>query len=156
MHDRILAAPIPARDTEFRALTLIQPWATLIAQGRKTIETRTWQTTYRGWLAIHAGKSTDLVDDASKHIFGAVVAIARLVDCRPMTAEDEPAALVRSEPGRYAWELADVRSLDTPIAMRGFQGLWRPKPAALASLRSQIEALDASTKATSHNISQEA
>lgn len=141
MTDRISATSIPAPDTELRALTLIQPWATFIVQGHKTIETRTWQTAYRGWLAIHAAKSTDLVDDPAKHTFGAVVAIARLVDCRPMTVEDEPAALVRSEPGRYAWDLADVRSFDTPIPMRGYQGLWRPKHAALASLRSHIETL---------------
>ena len=136
----------PAHDSQpppIRALTLIQPWATLIVQGHKTIETRTWQTAYQGWLAIHAGKSTDLVDDPAKHTFGAIVAIARLVDCRPITVEDEPAALVKSEPGRYAWELTDVCPLDTPIPMRGYQGLWRPKPAALKTLRLQIETLAA-------------
>lgn len=37
-----------------KALTLTQPWATLIALGAKTIETRSWATTYRGPLAIHA------------------------------------------------------------------------------------------------------
>ncbi len=40
-----------------RALTLHQPWASLIALGVKTIETRSWSTSYRGPLAIHAGKS---------------------------------------------------------------------------------------------------
>lgn len=38
-----------------KALTLHQPWASLIAFGVKTIETRGWKTTYRGPLAIHAG-----------------------------------------------------------------------------------------------------
>ena len=37
-----------------KALSLRQPWASLIADGRKTIETRTWRTHYRGPLAIHA------------------------------------------------------------------------------------------------------
>jgi activating signal cointegrator 1 len=37
-----------------KALTLWQPWASLIALGQKTIETRCWQTPYRGPLAIHA------------------------------------------------------------------------------------------------------
>lgn len=40
-----------------RALTIRQPWATLIARGAKTIETRSWSTKYRGPLAIHAGQS---------------------------------------------------------------------------------------------------
>jgi hypothetical protein len=37
-----------------KALTLWQPWASLIALGVKTIETRSWPTKYRGPLAIHA------------------------------------------------------------------------------------------------------
>lgn len=39
-----------------KALTLTQPWATLVAIGAKQIETRSWNTTYRGPLAIHAAK----------------------------------------------------------------------------------------------------
>lgn len=39
-----------------KALTITQPWATLIAQGQKRIETRSWSTNYRGPLAIHASK----------------------------------------------------------------------------------------------------
>jgi activating signal cointegrator 1 len=37
-----------------RVLTLTQPWATLVAIGEKEIETRSWATSYRGPLAIHA------------------------------------------------------------------------------------------------------
>jgi hypothetical protein len=40
-----------------KALTLTQPYATLIAIGAKRIETRSWSTRYRGPLAIHAAKS---------------------------------------------------------------------------------------------------
>jgi hypothetical protein len=39
-----------------KALTLTQPWATLVAIGAKRIETRSWNTYYRGSLAIHASK----------------------------------------------------------------------------------------------------
>jgi len=39
-----------------KALTLTQPWATLVAIGAKRIETRSWDTRYRGPLAIHAAK----------------------------------------------------------------------------------------------------
>jgi activating signal cointegrator 1 len=38
-----------------KAITLTQPWATLVAIGAKKIETRSWATKYRGPLAIHAG-----------------------------------------------------------------------------------------------------
>ena len=43
-----------------KALTIRQPWASLIAAGVKTIETRSWSTRYRGPLAIHAGKASTL------------------------------------------------------------------------------------------------
>ena len=39
-----------------KALTLTQPWATLVALGAKSFETRGWSTNYRGPLAIHAAK----------------------------------------------------------------------------------------------------
>lgn len=40
-----------------RCISLWQPWATLIAIGAKKIETRSWSTSYRGPLAIHAAKT---------------------------------------------------------------------------------------------------
>ena len=39
-----------------KTITLTQPWASLVAIGVKQIETRSWQTSYRGPLAIHAAK----------------------------------------------------------------------------------------------------
>lgn len=47
-----------------KALTIYQPWASLIALGAKTIETRSWRTSYRGPLAIHAGTTLALLGDA--------------------------------------------------------------------------------------------
>jgi hypothetical protein len=43
-----------------RALTLWQPWASLIAWGAKRYETRSWETTYRGPIAIHAAMNQDM------------------------------------------------------------------------------------------------
>jgi hypothetical protein len=40
--------------TSVKALTLWQPWATFMAMGVKRNETRSWSTTHRGSLAIHA------------------------------------------------------------------------------------------------------
>lgn len=40
-----------------KVLTIKQPWATLIAEGIKTYEFRTWKTNYRGRILIHAGKT---------------------------------------------------------------------------------------------------
>ncbi|HBX22633.1 MAG TPA: ASCH domain-containing protein [Desulfotomaculum sp.] len=80
-----------------KTLSLIQPWATLVAIGAKRIETRSWATKYRGPLAIHASKKVDRVICLKKefaiplneHGFvlvkdlpvGAVIATCTLVDC---------------------------------------------------------------------------
>lgn len=42
-----------------KAITIIQPYATLIAVGEKGLETRGWPTKHRGELAIHAGMKID-------------------------------------------------------------------------------------------------
>jgi len=39
-----------------KILTLTQPWATLVAIGAKTYETRNWSTSFRGPIGIHAAK----------------------------------------------------------------------------------------------------
>jgi activating signal cointegrator 1 len=41
-------------EPSMRAISLWQPWASLIALGAKTIETRSWRTNYRGEIAIAA------------------------------------------------------------------------------------------------------
>lgn len=40
-----------------KAITLYQPWASLVVSGWKAIETRSWGTRYRGMIAIHASKA---------------------------------------------------------------------------------------------------
>ena len=46
-----------------RGLTLHQPWASLVAEGRKEYETRSWSTLFTGLVAIHAGKEKRYLDD---------------------------------------------------------------------------------------------
>lgn len=43
-----------------KCLSLYQPWASLIAAGWKTVETRDWYTGHRGALAIHAATKRDM------------------------------------------------------------------------------------------------
>lgn len=42
-----------------KTLSIRQPWADLIIQGRKTLELRTWTVKYRGLLAIHASQTVE-------------------------------------------------------------------------------------------------
>ena len=103
-----------------KALSLRQPWASLIADGRKTIETRTWRTRYRGPLAIHA--SAHPCGDLP---IGGIVAVAWLYDCRPMEIADEDAACIALFDGAYAWLLANVEPV-LLIPCKGRLGLWTP------------------------------
>ncbi len=52
--DDKIAGAAPVERLVIRGLTLTQPWADLVALGAKRIETRSWSTSYRGLLAIHA------------------------------------------------------------------------------------------------------
>ncbi len=93
-----------------KAISLWQPWATFVALGVKTIETRSWKTSYRGPLAIHAakrrpddgyggehwqcprGSGTVMLANDLDRVFhpmplGAIVATCSLVDVAPMLPE---------------------------------------------------------------------
>ncbi len=53
---------------EYSVLSIKQPWATLLAHGRKTIEVRRWQTRFRGQLLIHAAGIPDERPEAWQHV----------------------------------------------------------------------------------------
>jgi hypothetical protein len=137
-----------------KALTICQPYASLIClpeadPRHKRIENRTWPTSYRGPLLIHAGKSRDWLDiddmdddltgvdleyDLPLHemAFGAVVATAKLLNCVTL----ESIMLGRYDDiypwakdhmhaeGPWCWILGEVVALPEPIPARGAQGLW--------------------------------
>jgi len=118
-----------------KALTVCQPYAELIACGEKWVENRRWPTSYRGPLAIHAGKSRTWLgptDESLYHnmAFGAIVAVCRLDACvrfNSITGSHDPkmielAAHEHTE-GPWCWVLRDVRRI-TPVPCRGAQGLW--------------------------------
>lgn len=167
-----------------RGITLTQPYATLVAVGAKAIETRSWATSFRGPIAIHAAQGLGPVGgklglqalcadspfreviaplvhevhqtragerfpswDLMRLPFGAIVAVAELVSCVPVESArfvgsasdgwshertglswpltDQERAFGDYSPNRYAWLLADIRRLPTPIPYRGALGLWR-------------------------------
>lgn len=115
------------------ALTICQPYADLIANGSKLIENRTWPTSYRGRLAIHAGKSRAWLmddEDPAAFVFGAIVAVATLADCLELRSASWPSKYQHLKQhehcgGPWCWILEDVRRVATPIPFRGAQGLWQ-------------------------------
>ncbi len=61
------------------ALSLKQPWATLLARGRKTVEVRRWPTARRGRVLIHAARVPDARPEAWRHVSPELLAEARVV-----------------------------------------------------------------------------
>lgn len=90
-----------------KAITIWQPWASLIACEAKGFETRSWKTDYRGTIAIHAAQKpfdTKMYLDRELHPFaealnlpdiysfdklpyGCVIATAEIVDCLKVVKE---------------------------------------------------------------------
>ena len=103
-----------------KAISLHQPWASMIASGEKTIETRNWPTSYRGELLIVSTKKP-VVDDLP---LGMALCVVTLVDCFCMTKADEPEACCEVYLGAWAWWLQDVRVLKKPFPVRGSQGFY--------------------------------
>jgi len=151
-----------------KALSLTQPWATLIAIGAKRIETRSWSTRYRGPIAIHASKSMPLgcrafayADPAGRVLNdagillggdcrdlpkGAIVAVATLTGIeRTETILGMSQGLLRHEiefgdysRGRFGWVLSDVVPLLKPVPATGALGLWDVPPQILEQVESCV------------------
>lgn len=136
-----------------KALSLTQPWAQLMADGRKHIETRSWppfESAYGQLIAIHASKGWKRADvqqasawqyDADRLPRGAIIAIVRLRDAMP-TDRVRPgleAAFGDYAPGRWAWITELVKKLDAPIPCWGHLGLWGIPPHLAAQIEKEIK-----------------
>lgn len=127
-----------------KVLSIIEPYATLIKDGVKTIETRSWKTNYRGELYIHASstkmpreykENLELMSliDKEKLNYGSIICSCELVDCIEMTEQfiediknnNKTEYLIGLySTGRYAWILKNVKILDTPIKAKGHLNIW--------------------------------
>jgi predicted transcriptional regulator len=78
-----------------KCLSLKQPYAELLASGKKTIELRNWNTAFRGKFLVHASKNIDkdtsesLGIDYSRLVRGAIIGTAVLYDVKQYTNETE-------------------------------------------------------------------
>jgi activating signal cointegrator 1 len=130
-----------------KALSLLQPWASLVIIGAKRLETRSWSTKYRGDLLIHAstGRAGALLTFGlpfSKYIrdfnqlpFGAIIGQVNLTDVvsveqlplsdaaiNHLTLEER--AFGDYTKGRFAWVLEEPIQFSKPIPLKGTLGLW--------------------------------
>ncbi len=125
-----------------KVLSIKEPFATLIANGDKLIETRSWKTNYRGEILIHASGKTlakeyltneyviPLISNLPMN-FGNIICKANLVDCvymdddflKKIKLNAKEYNLGLYENGRYGWIFADVEPI-YPIPAKGKLNIW--------------------------------
>lgn len=127
-----------------KILSLWEPWASAMALGWKSWETRGWSTSYRGPLAIHAAKNTTAIKDETPAELeedaqdvgtriqfpktwplGQIIAVVELFDCvKTEVAKPSPleAILGNYMPERFAWQTRNLRRVKS-IPFKGMQGL---------------------------------
>lgn len=123
-----------------KVLSIKEPFATLIKDGVKRYETRSWKTNYRGEIYIHAsiGLSTSLNEEKGMSYLksdinpGYILCRCNLVECILM--DEDFINYIETETtekdygdyrlGRYAWELEVLEVLETPILAKGRLGIW--------------------------------
>lgn len=132
-----------------KALTIKEPWATLIIDGYKKYEFRSWKTNYRGKILIHAGMSEekDMLKKFKDYNLncskGMIIGEALLTDCILVTKEFEEELLKidktvygrESHEMKYAWELENVIKYDKPILIKGKLGLWNYEEETMHEMR---------------------
>jgi len=120
-----------------KTLTLYEPWATLIRMGRKTIETRSWGTDYRGPLAIHAGKQKPDIwacgefglDPKAMHC-GEILCIVNMIACYQFDLYTKPQIPDDQFPygdfhfGRFGHVYEMLYVLPRPIPVKGNRMFW--------------------------------
>lgn len=126
-----------------KVLTIREPFATLIKNKIKYIETRSWKTNYRGELYIQAGvakikkdvkdrNSLSKLYNEGELSYGNIICKCNLIDCVYMTEDFIKEEKKKNnnnfisghyEVGRYAWILDNVEPID-PIKVKGQLGIW--------------------------------
>ena len=121
-----------------KVISIKQPWASLIVAGYKKFEFRTWKTSYRGEILIHASKISDkenltrFADLNLTYPTGQIIGKAYLSDCLVMTRDFEDSLISENslvyganhDRDGYAFKLSNVKRLDEPININGNLGLW--------------------------------
>lgn len=133
-----------------KALTIKQPWASLIIRGGKDIENRDWRTTMRGVVAVHSSAKLDRneVEDAcdmmrgfvpgfSAERFqrdefppGVILGTVEIVDC--VTSSESPWFC-----GEYGFVLRNAIAFAKPIPCRGALSFWNVPDSLLPEMRDQ-------------------
>jgi hypothetical protein len=116
-----------------KVLSLKQPFAELILNGKKTIELRKWNTNFRGEFLIHSSKIPD-IDSMKKMGFdkllcGFILGKVKLINVKHYENEEEHLRdkdkhLASNFWGNYGFVLEGPVRFDNPITCKGNLGFW--------------------------------
>jgi len=117
-----------------KALTICNPYPELILRREKRVENRDWNTHYRGWLLLHAGKSKDWMDPADYYAYpdlswGAIVGRAEIVLCLTISTIrngplPERLLWLRTHEHVHGLYCLVTQRLAIPVPWKGAMGLW--------------------------------
>ena len=121
-----------------KVLTIREPWASLIINGYKKYEFRSWKTNYRGKILIHTSQKVEkemlsrFKDYNLNCIGGSIIGEAELTDCilvdenfnQNLRKIDNVVYGRSNHAEKYAWKLENVKKYDKPVPMKGKLGLW--------------------------------
>ena len=121
-----------------KVLTIREPWASLIINGYKKYEFRSWKTNYRGKILIHTSQKIEkemlsrFKDYNLNCIGGSIIGEVELTDCilvdenfnQNLRKIDNIVYGRSNHVEKYAWKLENVKKYDEPIPMKGKLGLW--------------------------------
>jgi hypothetical protein len=132
-----------------KALTIKQPWVHAILHENKDIENRSWQRTFRGWLALHASAQPDRyarfprghrIPDLDNVPCSAICGVARVVD---IVISSKSKWFWRPDDGsiNFGWVLTNAVALKEPIPCKGMLGLWTLRPGQVRNIQRQLPRL---------------
>lgn len=121
-----------------KAITIKQPWASLIVHGIKDIENRNWRTNFRGRVLIHSSAKGDIAkfgclqpSQREKVLytsigcvnfndlpFGSIIGSVEIIDC----VQNHPS--IWADKGVYNWVLANPVLFKKPIPAKGKLSFW--------------------------------
>lgn len=129
-----------------KAITIKQPWASLIVDGIKDVENRTWNTNFRGRVLIHSASKSWIWNKVINYLTeerivifekfgfngswlrnlptGKIIGSVEIVNCiaKKMTGNDSKS--IWADKGAYHWILRSPIKFDDPIEAKGKLSFW--------------------------------
>jgi len=127
-----------------KAITIKQPWASLICEGIKDIENRSWRTKFRGRILIHASANSikyfsaldffgeerlKVIKEKTGYVpelpISSIIGSVEIIDCVSKTYNRKgDTTSIWADEGQWHWVLANPILFPEPISVKGKQSFW--------------------------------